>query len=102
MLPAFARSEVWMKRIPWAWIVAAACGVGSRAPVETADPAQLALTVGTEQEVCDGQCEPIATDPFRSFVATERQILERFPLRRVLEQIVATSGTATTADELWI
>jgi hypothetical protein len=62
--------------------------------------AQL-LTVGTEFEVCDGECKPIATDIFRSFVVTDPEILKRFPLRRVLDQLVANSGTANTADDLW-
>lgn len=84
------------------FVVVVSCGVeGPDAGLEAGDPAQLALSVGDEKEVCDDDCTSDPTDIFRSFVVTDPEILARFPLRRVLDQLAANSGTASTADGMW-
>lgn len=75
---------------------AAETGAPVEAPLES-----MALQVGNELEVCDGQCNPIPTDLFRSFVVTDVPVLDRFPLRRVLDQLVGASGAANTSNDLW-
>jgi hypothetical protein len=70
--------------------------------VQEADPDRLALEVGADPEVCDQQCSATATDVTRSFVVTDPDILARFPLRRVLDQLIALAGTTgSTPDTVW-
>ena len=77
-------------------------GAVDEAPVAPGvDPSLMELTIGTEPEVCDSVCRAQRTDIFRSFAIIDPEILARFPLRRVLDQITAMSGTATTSDALW-
>jgi hypothetical protein len=89
-----ARDLVWMSLL-------ASCGLPSEPAVEAADPAQLALSVGAEKEVCDQECAPAPTDLFKSFVVVDDEILKRFPLRRVLDQLTTSAGTSNSADDIW-
>lgn len=63
-------------------------------------PSQL-MVVGTEPDVCDGVCSPIAFTHQPSLVVTDPVVLERFEIRNVLDQLVAESGSAAVADDVW-
>lgn len=78
----------------------AGCSTATPEPVEAA-PLEAALTVGTEADVCDGQCAPIAIDHDKSLVVTDPQILQRFPLRRVLQTLAAHAGVSNGPDAIW-
>jgi hypothetical protein len=85
-------------------LLLASCSIAGdpeQAPPVAVDSADLALTVGTETEVCDQECKPIAIDQMKSLVVTDPKILARFPIRRVLDQLIAFSGSSNTADQLW-
>jgi hypothetical protein len=62
---------------------------------------ELYLSVGTEPEVCDQTCSPIAIDQFKSLVVTDPVILAHFPIRRVLDQLIALSGSSNVSNSLW-
>lgn len=86
------------------FVALASCGyeaadVAPMAPAVDAD--MMELTIGTEPEVCDSVCRARRTDIFKSFVVIDPEILARFPLRRVLDQLATMSGTASTADSIW-
>lgn len=75
---------------------AEAAAVPEEAPVE-----QASFSMGLDDNVCDGQCEPLKIDHFRSLVVSDPEILARFELRRVLDQIISFAGASNTADDLW-
>ena len=70
-------------------------------PPLDSSPASLERALGAELEVCDLECRAEPTDIFSSFVVTDPVILDRFPLRRVLDQLASFSGTGSTADSIW-
>lgn len=81
-------------------LVLAGCSSAHPEPLE-ASPDEVAFTVGTEPDVCDGQCSPIAIDHHKSLVVTDPQILQRFPLRRVLQTLIAHAGVSNGPDAIW-
>jgi len=77
---------------------------GDDAPDDTlmeAAPESLLQEVGKDPDVCDGECDVFETTLDPSFVVTDPKILERFELRRVLDQLASFSGSSTGADEIW-
>ncbi|MGH8771026.1 MAG: hypothetical protein ACREV2_07570, partial [Burkholderiales bacterium] len=56
-----------------------------------------AAVIGTIAQYADA-APPANVDPRRSLVATEQAILARFPLQRVLDQLVAQSGVPGLAS----
>lgn len=79
----------------------ASCQFPEMAPSLDSSAAEAARALGAEPEVCDVECRSEPTDIFSSFVVTDPDILARFPLRRVLDQLAAMSGTVNTADDIW-
>lgn len=67
---------------------------------EASDQAAL-LTVGAEDEVCDGICDPITIDHDKSLIVTDPEILERFRLRKVLDKLASDVGSSAGPDDIW-
>jgi hypothetical protein len=61
-------------------------------PPLDSSPASLERALGAELEVCDLECRAEPTDIFSSFVVTDPVILDRFPLRRVLDQLATLAS----------
>lgn len=59
------------------------------------------LAVGTEPDVCDGVCAPVAFGHQPALVVTDPVVLARFDIRKVLDQLVAMSGSTLNADQTW-
>jgi hypothetical protein len=68
--------------------VASLLGVGCGGELQ---PTETEEEIGTDQAAAKA---PLNLDPRRSLVVTEQPILARFPLERVLDQIIATSGVS--------
>lgn len=87
-------------------VLLAACSTtGSEATplanLDSQERTSLAQSLLTAEDFCDGECDPHRIEQDRSLIVTDREILQRFPLRRVLRKLVNDVGASTSADDLW-
>ncbi len=81
-------------------LMVCACG-DAVAPEEVLEARVEDQLLKVSEEVCDTDCKVLEIDTNKSLVVTDPVVLERFPLRRVLDQLVGHAGSTNTADELW-